>query len=290
MSPTEPPTQSTPQNAGLETSPSFRSPGKRPAVIVAMQSELQHLERRLTPVESVNHGPWTTRVMRLPETGSEVILVLAGIGMVNAAAATEFVCDRWTPSMVLNFGCAGAHTRDLLPGDVVIGTATFHQGAFHVLSDGTTHFPDAEYGVTTEIVMPNLRPCDPALVDRAGALTLGWTPDLWPEAFGWPKGIERRAPKTVLGVVASADIWTQSPERIDELHATNRSLCEDMEAAAINRVCGRWGVPFFTAKDISNNEYLATSDLIGDIEVLPESEVGRRAAEVIYRLLAQAAP
>ena len=94
-------------------------------------------------------------------------------------------------------------------------------------------------------------------------------------------------PQTHVGRVASADIWTQFHERIDSLHARHGSLCEDMEAAAIAQVCGRHGVPFMTVKDISNNEFHALTDLEGDISVLPEAEIGRRAADLVLRTIAR---
>ncbi|MFM9105208.1 MAG: 5'-methylthioadenosine/S-adenosylhomocysteine nucleosidase [Chloroflexota bacterium] len=253
------------------------------AVIVAMEPELRHLADRLDPVAETRHGPWTVRAMRRGET--DLRLLCCGIGMINAAAGAEFLCDHLRPSAMLNFGCTGAHTRDLFPGDVVIGEATVHHGAFHVLETGETYFPEADYTVTGETVVSNTRPCDPALVDRATAAARGWTPDPWPEALGWPAHVPHRAGRVATGVVASADIWNQQPDRIDLLHARHRSLCEDMEAAAINRICGRWEVPFLTVKDISNNEFHVVSDLQGDIEVLPAAEIGRRSAALLLRML-----
>jgi nucleoside phosphorylase len=88
--------------------------------------------------------------------------------------------------------------------------------------------------------------------------------------------------------VASADIWTQFHERIDNLHARHGSLCEDMEAAAIAQVCARHGVPFMTVKDISNNEFHALTDLEGDISVLSAEEIGRRAADLLLRTIERA--
>jgi adenosylhomocysteine nucleosidase len=253
------------------------------AIIVAMEPELKHLTDRLEGVSESKHGPWNARHMR---RGSLDLTVLCcGIGMVNAAAGTEFLCDHHAPSAILNFGCTGAHTRDLLPGDVIIGEATVHHGAFHLLETGEVYYPEADYTVTGETVVSNERPCEPDLVAAARTAAVGFIPDAWPLALGWPVDIPHREGQVASGVVASADIWHQQPERIDMLHTRHRSLCEDMEAAAINRICGRWGVPFLTIKDISNNEFHVVSDLQGDIEVLPASQIGRRSADLILRTL-----
>lgn len=255
------------------------------AVVVAMEAELAHFADHMQLVREERHGPWQDRLVRHPGSGTDLVLLCCGIGMTNAAAATEHLCATYAPRAVLNFGCGGAHRRDLLPGDVVIGNATVHHGVFHILSTGETYFPETAYSVTGETVASAIRPCDPALVALAQAVATGWTPDPWPEALGWPTAIEHRAAKVETGVVASADIWTQFHERIDDLHRRHRSLCEDMEAAAAHQICDRYGVPFLTVKDISNNEFHAVSNLEGDIEVLPAAEIGRRAATLLLRLL-----
>lgn len=270
-------------STSADDAPSRPNPGGPVAVIVAMEAELRHLTDHLVTVEDVAHGPWRDRRMRHGDL--DLVVLCCGIGMINAAAGAEHLCDRFAPRAMLNFGCAGAHTRDLLPGDVVVGSATVNHGAFHLLASGETYFPDAEYSVTGETVVANERPCDPALLALAAEAAAGYEPDAWPRHFGWPGGIAHRAGRVTTGVVSSADIWTQFHERIDMLHTRHRSLCEDMEAAAINRVCGRWGVPFLTVKDISNNEFHAVSELQGDIEVLPASEIGRRAAGLVLGVL-----
>ena len=255
------------------------------AVVVAMEAELRHFADRLEPIAEERRGPWRDRRVRHAASGTELVLLCCGIGMTNAAAGTEHLCAAYAPRAVLNFGCAGAHRRDLLPGDVVVGEATVHHGSFHILASGETYFPETAYSVTGETVASTVRPCDPALVELATSAAVGWTPDPWPVALGWPAEVAHRPGKVETGVVASADIWTQFHERIDALHARHRSLCEDMEAAAAHQVCDRHGVPFLTLKDISNNEFHAVSDIEGDIEVLPASEIGRRAADLLLRLL-----
>ena len=69
------------------------------------------------------------------------------------------------------------------------------------------------------------------------------------------------------------------------LHGRHGTLCEDMEAAAIAQICARHGVPFMTVKDVSNNEYHVLTELVGEIDVLPAEEVGRRSAELVLRAL-----
>jgi adenosylhomocysteine nucleosidase len=254
-------------------------------VVVAMESELQHLLQRVTPVREVPDGPWLDRVVSAGDV--PLIALCSGIGMVNAAAGTEHLIGRYAPRAILNYGCAGAHRRDILPGDVIIGDGTVHHGAVHILANGEEFFPGKDYEVTGEVVASTELATDQGLRDLAIAAAKGWTPEPWPHGLNLPLEIEQRAPRTHVGRVASADIWTQFHERIDSLHARHGSLCEDMEAAAIAQVCGRHGVPFMTVKDISNNEFHALTDLEGDISVLLAAEIGRRAADLLLRTIAR---
>ncbi|MCA9880076.1 MAG: 5'-methylthioadenosine/S-adenosylhomocysteine nucleosidase [Thermomicrobiales bacterium] len=254
-------------------------------VVVAMASELQHLLDHVTPVRQEQHGPWLDRFELAGDV--PIITLRCGIGMVNAAAGTEHLVATFAPRAVINFGCVGAHRRDILPGDVVIGNGAVNHGAMHILATGDTYFPGMEYQFQGEEVALTELVCDPALLAETIAAAVGWEPDPWPKGLNLPDDFVERAPQVHVGRVGSADIWTQHHGRIDELHAQHRTLCEDMEAAAIAHVCARHGVPFMTVKDVSNNEFHKVSDLVDQGEVLPAAEVGRRSADLVLRLLAR---
>lgn len=248
-------------------------------VVVAMPSELRHVLAPATLGREVVTGPW--RDLHLTYQGRRLVAVCSGIGMVNAAAATSHLIEAHQPGWVLNSGCAGAHRRDILPGDVVIGSGTVAHGAIHILPDGNDYFPQPAQpdsaGVMREISL------DPALVRLAHDVAAGWTPKPWPFPVSHPGSGDGRGPMVHTGVIASADTWTQSRLRLDVLHRRHGSLCEDMEAAAIAQVCARYGVPFFSVKDISNNEFLTETDLAGE-EMLPWDEVGKRSAALLLRV------
>jgi adenosylhomocysteine nucleosidase len=255
--------------------------GPLTGVVVAMPSELRHLLEQV-PVERESvSGPW--RDLHLTYQGRRLVAVCSEIGMVNAAAATEHLISTHQPARVLNFGCAGAHRRDILPGDVVIGAATVAHGAVHILPDGTDVFPRPETPIPGDVVR-ELR-MDAALVELAQDAAAGWCPPPWPRPSTGASGVQDRAPLVHTGAVGSADIWTQAHARLDLLHGRHQTLCEDMEAAAVAQVCARHGVPFLTIKDISNNEYHVASVLEADDVDLPWEEVGRRAAQLLLRLL-----
>lgn len=263
-----------------------QSPAAQPApiaVVVAMESELQHLLNRVTPVREVQDGPWRDR---FATAGSVPLVALCcGIGMVNAAAGTEHVIGQYAPRAVFNFGCVGAHRRDILPGDIVIGSGAVNHGAVHILHDGSEYFPGLEYQFAGETVALTELETDRELREAMIAAAEGWSPDPWPRGLNLPPDVAQRPPRTHVGRVGSADQWTQFHDRLDMLHGKHGTLCEDMEAAAIAQVCARHGVPFMTVKDVSNNEYHVLTELTGEIDALPAEEVGRRSAELVLRTI-----
>ncbi len=252
-------------------------------LVVAMEAELRHLLERVGVEREEWDGPWRDR--HLSVAGTTIVALCSGMGTINAAAGTEHLMAAHRPRAVLNYGCSGAHRRDILPGDVIVGEATVHHGAVHVLASGEELFVDSAYEVGGETMSAAELPADPTLLAVAREAAADWTLEPWPRELGWPTAVPYREPLVHHGVVASADIWTQSHERLDLLHARHRSLCEDMEAAAIALVCARHGVPFLTIKDISNNEYHAASDLAGGFTDFPTSEVGKRAADLTLRTI-----
>ena len=154
-------------------------------VVVAMESELQHLLHRVTPVREVRDGPWLDRFVTAGEV--PLIALCCGIGMTNAAAGTEHLIARYAPRAILNFGCAGAHRRDILPGDVIIGDGTVHHGAVHILASGDEFFPGKEYVVTGEVVAATELTTDPGLRDLTIEAARGWTPEPWPQGLNCPR-------------------------------------------------------------------------------------------------------
>lgn len=251
-------------------------------LVVAMEAELIHTLRRYPPTASDQRGIWHFHHFEIGR--SKIIAVRSGMGLINAAAGTERLIAEYSPRIVLNFGCSGAHRREIMPGDIVVGQRVVHHSAMQILKDGSERYAGFGYEVAGERMDAAELATDAALLAAAESLSERFTAEAWPAELFWPRGVERRAPMIHNGVVASADIWTQAIERLDILHTRHQSLCEDMEAAAIAQVCALHAVPFLTVKDISNNEYLQASDLEGFTD-FPIEQIGKRASDFVCRLI-----
>ena len=248
----------------------------RICIIVAMPSELQHLTG-LPKVPAADDSPWPSITWN--QGRLEITAVLCGIGMIRAAAATEASIAAHNPDAILNFGCTGSHRREVKVGDVVIGTRSVAHTTMVIGPDGNSRFdlhdgleapPPGETGISS----------DPSLLSIARSVAEGWTPDPWRGSTA-----DNPSPAVHEGVIASADIWTQSHAGIKALAERHHSMCEDMEAAAIAAISELHGVPFLTIKDISNNELLQATVFDPNLEHLPDAEVGRRAATLLGRVI-----
>lgn len=245
-------------------------------IIVAMESERRHLDPLLQDNAPLEDGIWPT--WRANVHGTPVITVMCGIGMVSAAAATEHAIVAWNPSEILNFGCTGAHSRELFPGDVVIGTDLIHQGRMRFAPDGQIVPLEVPFTVPGEVEPRTGLACDADLVARAREVAQGLTLPAWPDEIRLPEQPAGREPIVKEGPIASADVWLQDPARLDAMHDRTGSLCEDMEAAAIGQIATLHGIPFLAIKDISNSEFYIASVFEESSSALPVEEVGKRAA------------
>lgn len=260
------------------------STGSRPiGLVVAMEAEMVHTLAAFPPIETTARDNWSFHHLRI--AGHEVIALRSAMGLINAAAATERLIAEYSPEILLNYGCSGAHRREIMPGDVVIGERVVHHSAMQVLKDGSERYAGFGYFVAGERMDAAELASDPELVTLAKQAAETALVESWPADLFWPRSVDRRDPVIHSGVVASADIWTQATERLDVLHGRHQSLCEDMEAAAIAQICALHGTRFLTIKDISNNEYLQASDLDGFTD-FPVAEIGKRAAALIAGLIA----
>jgi len=244
------------------------------AVMVAMADELIHL-RRVADEETLSTmNLWERIDLRFGDR--TVTAIHTGIGMINAAAAMERTVAELQPDVVLNYGCTGAHLREIQPGDVVIGERTVNSTSLNVLRDGSEAHNGRGYGVSIDQIFPAVIDADPNLLAAAQRVARGYQIEVWP-------GRDDR-PILRLGPIVSSDIWTQSLPRLDILHERHGSLAEDMEAAALAHVCLLHNLPFLAIKDISNNEYHKASDL-AEFSDFPIAEIGKRAAAFVRALI-----
>lgn len=172
-----------------------------------------------------------------------VVISRTKVGEVNSALATSVAITNFNPSCIINQGTAGAHSRDLHTGDIVVGENYFNLNNFMIeprKSGEGSHINGwklKKYVSDDDLDIPN----------KASEKLINVVKN---NTDRYNKG------KVVFGTIGSGDIWNREIDRIDYLHNNYGTLCEEMETAGVYNTANSFGVPVIGIRIISNNEIL----------------------------------
>jgi len=194
-------------------------------IIGAMAEEIEDLKSRMGKYTKEERAGFTFFTGKLHN--EDVILLLSGIGKVNAAMGTTLMIERYNPACIINTGSAGGFSTDLSIGDVVISTEVRHHDV-----DATVF--GYEYGQVPQ--MPAAYIPNNILIDMA------------------EKAVETLDNvSTSKGLIATGDSFMHKDEHI---HAVREKLptimAAEMEAAAIAQCCHNYALPFVIIRSISD--------------------------------------
>ena len=196
------------------------------AVVGAMEQEIELLRESMANVKHVSFGKFSAYEGEL--AGKRMVLVLSGIGKVNAAVSTSWVIHQFAPDCVINTGSAGGLGKGLKVGDVVIGETVAHH----------------DVDVT------------------AFGYVLGQVPQL-PAVFASDENLIHQAEKAAQvfegaavtqGLIVSGDRFVHSSEGVVEIRSHFPDVkAVEMEAAAIAQTCHQLEVPFVIIRAVSDS-------------------------------------
>ena len=170
--------------------------------------------------------------------GKNIVLVVSGMGKVNAAHAATLLMERYSPLIVMNIGIGGAYpSSGLAVGDIAIAGKEIYGDEGVLLKDGfhgteLIGIPLARMGRRKYF---NEFPLDRALADRAVSAASLLTPC-----------------SSRKGVFVTVSACTGTKKRAIDLERRYGAICENMEGAAIAHICMLHGTPFFEMRGISN--------------------------------------
>ncbi len=236
------------------------------------------------------------RIYRVQIRGLQVSITRSGPGMVNAGAATEALVMYEQPEAVLNYGIAGSHIHEALPGDIIIGRSVcapfngyLQRGGVLNPAFGIRWDDEAVEAFGQGSGQPQRTTrrfshlsCDHALASLAlqAAQVLAEQHAMTIVA---PPGQEERPARVYSGVIASADTYCRDEATFARIRDIFGPLCEDMESAAVGQVAARHSLPFAIIRCLSNNDLLEELTLERKQVIYPE--MARRAALVTARFL-----
>lgn len=196
------------------------------SVVGAMEQEIELLRESMANVKHVSFGKFSAYEGEL--AGKRMVLVLSGIGKVNAAVSTSWIIHQFAPDCVINTGSAGGLGKGLKVGDVVIGETVAHH----------------DVDVT------------------AFGYVWGQVPQL-PAVFTSDSNLIRQAEKAAQvfdgaavtqGLIVSGDRFVHSSEGVAEIRSHFPDVkAVEMEAAAIAQTCHQLEVPFVIIRAVSDS-------------------------------------
>jgi len=103
------------------------------AIVVAMKIEAQGLLKAMSQKIIISRECQFICKGTIYE--KEVLLIISGVGQVNARKATELILNRFTPDMVISAGIAGGTQEEINHNDIVICRSIHSLGREPIFSD-----------------------------------------------------------------------------------------------------------------------------------------------------------
>lgn len=196
-------------------------------IIGAMTVEIETIKTHMSNINVCEHASMTFFEGTLE--GLPVVLVVCGVGKVNAALCVQVLCDHFDVTHIVNTGVAGSLCAQLDIGDLVISTkAIYHDFDCHSLN------PDYPIGQVPGLPLRAF-PADTVLA-----------------ALAYNAAEKIHAGHARMGVIASGDQFVCDKALKEKIVANTGAICTEMEGAAISHAAWRNGVPFVVIRAISD--------------------------------------
>lgn len=194
---------------------------KRIGILGAMGLETALLSKKIEGLEKETHGSFVFLTGKV--SSIEVVLVVCGVGKVNAAACTQAMIDKYQVDCIINTGIAGAIDDRLNPLDLVISAEVTHHDVKP--AQLTNLFPFTQFFVADgRLIESAKRACTEA--DIPG--------------------------KCLVGRIASGEGFIEDDADRVRIQKQLQAYCVEMEGAAIAQVAYINKVPFVIIRTISD--------------------------------------
>lgn len=200
---------------------------KKLGIIGAMTVEVETLKGQLEGLTVTQYGGmsfYEGTLENLP-----VVIVVCGVGKVNAALCVQILIDCFHITHIVNTGVAGSLCNDLDIGDLVIGEdAMYHDFDCHSIN------PLYVVGQVPGLSVRSF-PADKEMVEWAMTAAQQVCP-------GHIK----------VGRIASGDQFISEKAQKESIIQNTNAICTEMEGAAIAHAAWKNGVPFVIIRAISD--------------------------------------
>lgn len=228
---------------------------KRYGIIAAMQEEMQEIKKIMTDINE--EKIYNLNFINGKINDTEIVLVEAGIGKVNAARTTQILIDNFSIGAIINVGSAGSSNDELNIGDIVIGKKLI-QHDFDITAFGHPKGYISNVGQYVE--------SDISLINRMEETI---------------SKIEDNDFKIKIGTIASGDIFCTEIKMKNKIRTKFNADAIEMEGGAIAQVCKLDNIPFIIIRSISDSPN-GSNNIIFDKFL---EKASKRCAQIIKEFL-----
>lgn len=199
---------------------------KKYGIIAAMQEEMHEIENIME--EKTYKRIYDLNFIIGKINLTDIVLVEAGVGKVNAARTTQILIDKFDIDAIINVGSAGSANDELEIGDIVIGKKIV-QHDFDITAFGH------EKGYISNI--GQYIGSDERLIEKMEQTILK---------------IQNNKFLIKIGTIASGDIFCTEFKMKEKIRNKFNADAIEMEGAAIAQVCKLDNIPFIIIRSISD--------------------------------------
>lgn len=193
-----------------------------------------------------------------------VIILLSKVGIIQTSISLTLATTKYNPIAILNFGIAGATSRDLHIKDIVIGESCVNINSYRTENRKETEGSNPN---TWELLTFLSGEEDRFLEQKSDLILMELT-----KKISFPEN------NVYYGRIGSGDVWNREIDRILHLNQKYNILCEDMESIATYTIANLWNIPVISIKMISDNSILGEEY---------NREIGIYLQEYIFKYLVQ---
>ena len=195
-------------------------------IIGAMEEEVEQIVAAMEVTREETKASMTFKAGKL--SGKDAVIVVSGIGKVNAGICTQILVDDFNVDCVINTGIAGSLNTAIDIGDIVISSDVLH----HDMDATGFGYPKGQIPQMKEFSFP----ADKSLRELAKKLCMEVNPDI----------------HVFCGRIVSGDQFISDQGVKDRIVSEFHGYATEMEGAAIGQAAYLNGVPFLVIRAISD--------------------------------------
>lgn len=196
-------------------------------IIAAMNEEMQEIKNIMTNFEEIKI--YELIFIKGNINNTNILLVEAGVGKVNAARVTQILIDKFDVDAIINVGSAGSAKDELKIGDIVIGKKLV-QHDFDITAFGHPKGYISNVGQFIE--------CDKKLIKQMENTI---------------KNVSNNEYMIKIGTIASGDIFCTEAKMKNKIREKFDADAIEMEGAAISQICMLDNIPCIVIRSISDS-------------------------------------